>query len=51
MALGKGYLSPRGLHGVREPGGRTLLLETQKDMLKRYIKRDVKCPLIGYLSP
>jgi len=31
--------TPRG-----GPGGRALLLETPKDMLKRYIKRDVKIP-------
>jgi hypothetical protein len=33
------------------PGGRAPLLGTPKDMLKRYINRDVKCPVSGYLSP
>jgi len=36
---------------MRETGGRAYLLWALKDMLKRYIKRVIKMPISGYLSP
>ena len=31
--------------------GRSFLRAFRASEIKRYIKRDIKCPVIGYLSP